>query len=637
MCGIAGIMRFTDGDVDAGRVRAMLTHLRHRGPDGEGVAEYERCALIHTRLSIIDLLSGTQPMKIPAAPGSGQRTSEGRGELCLVFNGEIYNHRALRALLEARGHRFTSDHSDTEVLLYGYREWGTELPKHLHGMFAFAIWDAVRGALFLARDRVGKKPLYFRRSASEISFASLIATLVQGAPRDERPTINGYAMLRLLRLGYTGRRSLLNGIEEVPAAHWMLVEADGGIRQQRYWQPPPISRTSTSLGAVSATREVIAESVAERLEADVSLGCFLSGGIDSSVVAALAQQELNKRGGDALQTFSVAIPSFGYDESPHARAVAKHIGSNHRELTAQPGGDIIDDLRTLIALSGEPTADSSILPTYWLSQTTRQHVKAVLSGDGGDELFAGYDRYRAMRICQRHGWWLGAMPSFLLRSAEPRSMRTRMRRLIEAARRRDPAQRYQRMMQLFDEDAIRSLGYAFPDDADLGDARMPDWPDETDPVHAAMRWDLLNYLPHDLLRKVDRASMAVSLEVRCPLLGTAVCDLAGHLPHAVLMPGGRAKHLLRRVGADLLPRSIVQRPKRGFAIPIGQWFRDNLRRPLVEQLRCGALASLGFNEQTIGQLASDHFDGSADHGHRLFALLMLSLWAQWLTTSTAAA
>jgi len=281
--------------------------------------------------------------------------------------------------------------------------------------------------------------------------------------------------------------------------------------------------------------------------------------------------------------------------------------------------------------SGEPTADSSLLPTYWLSRVTRQHVKAAISGDGGDELFGGYDRYRAMRVLRSHQSWLRAVPSMIFEDRDPKSLRSKLRRLVQAAGASDPAEQYRRMVHLFSDEHLQRLGI----DSAGGPwpngevAALPDWPDEPNPVHAAMRWDLTHYLPFVLLRKVDRASMAVALEVRCPMLDTQVCDLAGHLPERVLMPGGQAKGLLRRLAAQLLPARIAQRSKQGFAVPIGAWLAGPQRDALHDHLLGGPLDSFGFDRNELQTMFRDHVEHRHDHTHRLFGLLQLALFAQW--------
>ncbi len=605
----------------------MLKHMRHRGPDGEGLDIQPKCGFAHARLSIIDLLSGEQPMHVPQA--------DEHGPLHLIFNGEIYNHRRLRKKLEKRGHVFRSNHSDTEVLLLGYRQWGEQLPKHLHGMFAFAIWDEDERRLFLCRDRVGKKPLYLKWSPDEreLIFASLVGTVVAGLPDADRAEVNTKALLNYLKLGYTFGSSMVEGIHELPAAHFMRIEADGEMQVRRYWRPPPISKTSTSLGVIDSLEEVLTEAVAGRLEADVPLGGFLSGGIDSSLVCAIAQQQLKERGGDALNTYSVAMPDVDYDESEHAATVSRRLGTRHTVLETRVS-DSMADLEHLMQITGEPTADSSLLPTYWLCKAARPFCKVALSGDGGDELFGGYDRYRAMRLLQRHGGWLSRMPAAAFRSTVGRakSRRTRFARLALAARSGpEPSRRYRSMIHLFDEGEIEKLApdlYAAASQKPGGG--LPAWKDWNDVTHAAMRWDFEHYLPFELLRKVDRASMAVSLEVRCPLLDTQVCDLAGHLPTSVLMPGGKPKYLLRQLALKYLPQPIAARPKQGFAVPIDRWFRNELKQVCVDRIDADRLSGLGLNATEVRRYRDEHLAESADHGHRLFALLQLSLWATWL-------
>lgn len=646
MCGIAGIVRFTDKPVERPRLEAMLRHMQHRGPDGHGITAHPdpataRCMLAHARLSVIDLLSGEQPMHIPACDSSGP--------LHLVFNGEIYNHRDMRRKLEMRGHAFRSSHSDTEVLLYGYRQWGTMLPKHLHGMYAFAIYDQDDGSLFLCRDRTGKKPLYYRKGDDEIMFASLVATLVAGYPNGESVRVNQDSLLDYLHLGYTFQRSMIAGIDEVPAAHWMKIDRDGSVESQRYWRPPPISRHSTSLGAVDAVREVVTEGVVKRLESDVPLGCFLSGGLDSSVIAAIAQRHLSENGGEQLQTFSVAMPDIRYDESEYAREVAKHIGSNHTVLETHPG-DAIEDLEHLMRITGEPLGDSSLLSTYWLCRAAREHVTVAMSGAGGDELFGGYRRYRAIRILQQHRWWLSALPSILFRHTDITSKLSYMRRLVDAAKAgRAAPQWYESMIQIFNFRQLRAMGFeralderlqqrtALLDDADPRQPMLPgagvlgtDWPKEKDQVHAAMRWDLVHYLPFDLLRKLDRASMSVALEVRCPLLDTQVCDLAGHLPDRVLMPKGESKGLLKTFASTMLPDAIVHRRKQGFAVPMDGWLRNELRGQLGDHLFDNRLAAMGIEMKPVRAMYDQHMAGKFDHSHRLFTLLQLAIFARHL-------
>jgi len=489
MCGIAGILRYDDALIDRDELQRMATWLTHRGPDDANTHVHGRCGLAHTRLSIIDLSDGVQPMHAPAH-GS-------HGPLTVIFNGEIYNHRKLRHDLSGRGHVFTTNHSDTEVLLHGYRQWGRDLPSKLSGMFAFAIWNEDEQTLFLARDRVGKKPLFYSDDGVKLTFASEIGPIV-ASMRDRQ--VNHSALNRYLRFGYCGYESLAAGVMELAPAHWMEIAAGRRTKSEQYWSAASAAESSDG----DSIEQVLQQAVSSRLEADVPLGCFLSGGIDSSLVAALAQQSLKQQGNDTLKTFSVRMPVSSYDESEAAAAVARHISSEHVQLEASADADIIDDLVRMTSVYGEPTADSSILPTFWLSRATRPHVKAVLSGDGGDELFGGYDRYRALRILAQHRWWVKCLPTWLLRSTNPKSKRARLRRLAQSAQHATPPDQYQSMIHLFTDKQIEQLLLYERSNEKITVADK--WPDEADNRRAAMQWDFAHYLPMEVLRKVDRAS-----------------------------------------------------------------------------------------------------------------------------------
>ncbi len=614
MCGLAGILRFDDRPVAPERLEAMGRHLLPRGPDGTGRSGAGRCGLVHTRLAVVDPDTGAQPMSRPA---------EGpHAPVTVVFNGEIYNHHELRRELEGHGHVFHSHHSDTEVLLHGYRQWGQALPERLRGMFAAAVWDERTGALWLFRDRMGQKPLYIWRDGRRVVFASLIGALLEGL--DRTPSIDPAALGRFLTLGYTGRRGLLQGVEEVPPAHSLRIGPDATERR-RYWRPPSPA-TPPAASAADACEAALRSAVRARLEADVPLGCFLSGGVDSALVAAIAQEEAD----EPIRTFSVSMPDARYDEGPAARRTADALGTDHHELSAEPATEA--DLQRMTATLGEPFADSSILPTYWLSRATRRHVTAVLSGDGGDELFGGYERYRGLRLLQRHGGWLRHVPSRWIPVTDPKRLPAKLRRLFHASAEATPSRRYLDLVRLFPPDQLKALGV----DGDMAD--MPDWPDEADPVEAARQWDRDHYLPQDLLRKVDRASMAVGLEVRCPLLDASVVELAAALPLSVLMPRGRRKGLLREVASRRLPPEVIRRPKAGFAVPVGRWLATHLRPALDRALlETEELRTLGFRPDGLRALIEQHARGRGDHTHRLFALLSLAMWLRWLRDPEPAA
>jgi len=605
MCGIGGILRFDGEPVDRDRLKLMLGPLGCRGPDGFGLHSDNPCGLAHTRLAVLDAPGGVQPMVLDADGG----------QLAVVFNGEIYNHRALREELAAAGHRFMSDHSDTEVLLHGYRQWGDALPTRLEGMFAFAVWDAAGERLLLARDRTGKKPLFFHHADHRFTFGSTIAALI--APYRSLPPIDGAALGEYLTFGYTRNRSLLTNIEELPPGHWSVIEPTTVQTTDRYWSPPEVARGDDPADFTT----LLTDAVHRRLDADVPLGCFLSGGIDSSIIAALAHAQM-QRDGQRLKTFSVSMPDAKYDEGPWAQRVAGHLGTEHHALTAEPR--VEDDLRMLVASMGEPLADSSLLPTYWVSKAARQHVTVALSGDGGDELFGGYERYRAMRLIADYGRWLAKTPVSLFPRGEQKSPFVRLRRLVEAAKRSGAATQYQSIVELFTHEQLRKLGPA-------RHASIEDWPTCDDAAEGARRWDLRAYLPGDLLRKVDRASMAVALEVRCPLLDTSVVEAALRTPAAALMPGGQPKGALRAIARKWLPREVVDRPKMGFAVPIGKWFSGDLQSMLRRHLLdASELGDVGCDRGAIESLIDEHAAGRIDHTHRLFALLSLSMWLQWL-------
>ncbi|MDH3584343.1 MAG: asparagine synthase (glutamine-hydrolyzing), partial [Phycisphaerae bacterium] len=590
-----------------------------RGPDGQAIALAKPFGAVHTHLKIIDPDGGRQPMKL-----AGNQSAD---KLVVVFNGEIYNHRDLRRQLSQRGHKFRSDHSDTEVLLHGYREWGSQLPHHLEGMFALGLWDGAQQSLLLARDRTGKKPLFVYRDEGQFLFASTPAALLAGL--GSAPSVDRQSLLTYLTLGYTLERSLLDGVEELPAATWMEISVDGATRHESYWQFPH-EPASASLNSAAALRTLLIEAVERRLEADVPLGCFLSGGLDSSMVAALAQGKLSANG-RRLRTFNLAMSQPAYDESDWARQVARHLGTDHHTLRAK--GDVESDLYTLIASCGEPLGDSSILPTYWLSRAVREHVTVVLSGDGGDELFGGYERYIAMKILARHRWWLRAFGRNWFRRADPRSRRGRFRRLARAAAAPSAATRYASLVEIFGPGHLADLVGEEPP----WPPGLPDWPEGPRADESARRWDLQHYLPFDLLRKVDRASMAVGLEVRCPMLDTSLVEAASSLDLRKLCRGRQTKTLLRRLAQRLLPQSVIQRRKMGFAVPIGQEMRDQLR-PMLERnlLDHEGLVELGCRRDALENLIQEHAEGQQDHTHRLFSLLSLAIWQQWRLDSAAA-
>jgi asparagine synthase (glutamine-hydrolysing) len=622
MCGIGGILATDGAPIPDAWADAIDRRIAYRGPDGEGRfhdrVEHERdgarrvteVVLVHRRLSIIDHAGGGQPMVSPRG------RDEGEGLVAAVFNGCLYNHRELRKELEGLGRSFTSDHSDTEVLLHGYREWGEALDERLEGMYAAAIWDRGGARLVLLRDWFGEKPLYLARGAGGRSGVTAFASdarAVAGIDGSFAGRIDPSWLPAYLQLGYGWRGHTPyacdggDGPSPVVAAPLTVVERCDELMPTR----------PREAHAPGDFEDLLEGSVAARLEADVPLGCFLSGGVDSSLIAVFAQ-----RLRPDLATFSVRMPDPRYDESDHAERVAAHLGTSHRTLdcAARPA----EDLEHLVCTLGQPFGDSSILPTYWVSRAARTHVKVALSGDGGDELFFGYERYLAARHLVRHRRALRWLPAGWLARAHPTTRRHKLGRLGVMARDLDRCGLFA-MESLFScEQLAQLLGGPPP--------ALPRAEWGFDPMLDLRRADVCHYLPGDLLTKVDTASMAVALEVRAPFLDRSLARAALAAPTWQLAPGGRRKGLLREVARKHLPADAVDRRKMGFAIPIGEWFANDfggLRELLLDHLRSSdPFGPFHLERRAVDALVDEHLDGVRDHGQRLFALLTLAIWAR---------
>jgi asparagine synthase (glutamine-hydrolysing) len=673
MCGIAGATWTADGEpLSAETVARMTEAVAHRGPDDEGTyfspdpgKRPGRCerpgrsgvALGHRRLSIIDLAGGHQPL------------SNEDGTVWIVFNGEIYNFAELRGQLESRGHTFRT-HCDTETIVHLYEEHGTGCLEHLRGMFAFAIWDDRRKSLFLARDRLGQKPLVYREDRGRLLFASELKALLQvpGVPR----TLNRRAVDSFLTYQYVPYpECILDGFRKLPPAHFAVYE-NGTLTLARYWSPPfgieddeemrsvrdeefsthpssphpliPLSAASATQPQTpeqwrTALRETLTEAVRLRLRSDVPLGAFLSGGIDSTIITGLMQQ----LSATPVHTFSIGFPVKEFDESAFAKETAAFLGTDHHEFRVEPRA--LDILPKLIHHFDEPFADSSAIPTMYLAQMTRREVTVALSGDGGDELFAGYDRYRAVQLATRFDRLPGPLRSLLASpmwqkipaSVEQKSFRRRLKRFL-AALGEPPERRYltwvaifdaARRTQLYTEEFRESLHGHDPTDFLLqAYAECPDRDFTTRTTCA----DVLTYLPCDILTKVDIASMTYGLECRSPFLDHRVAELAAAMPLELKLRGKQGKRILRETFADLIPSSIARRPKMGFGVPLDHWFRNELRPLLHDTLLSERSLSRGyFRPETVRQLIDEHVTGRWDHSYRLWALLVLELWQQtWL-------
>lgn len=629
MCGIGGILRTDGKPIPEEWLDAIDARIAYRGPDGagrfrdrvtftdkQGRQRTVEVAFVHRRLSIIDHKDGHQPIV------SERGRNESEGLVAVVFNGCIYNHRELRKELETKGHRFVTDHSDTEVLIHGWREWGEELFEQIEGMYALAIWDHVRKTLTCARDAFGEKPLYSLHripgsalpDGNLLVFASSFDAIewIRGEFTTEA-TANEDWLLEYLRLAYMPRQpdNAWRPEEDAPCAY-TIFEPQVGLPCEHRAGLHFANEHQASLDFPS----LIEQAIARRLDADVPLGCFLSGGVDSSLIAHFA-----KKHKPDLMTFTVRMPDARYDESMHAQQVAQHLGTDHRTLDVAMSP--ADDLVRLIGLLGQPFGDSSILPTYWVSKAARQHVKVAMAGDGGDELFIGYERYLAARRLQRHWRWLKSLPDAALHRAHPKSRFNKAGRLIEMAR-DYPTLGIAAMESIFRVDEIEDLT-GLPVSGGIPDS-------QGDALEALRDFDLSHYLPNDLLRKTDTASMACGLEVRCPFLDRDLASAVLAMPVDELIPNGERKGLLRRIARKYLPKECVDRPKMGFAIPIGEWFRNDfggMKTLLLDHLNSAEpFGPIQLNRKAVQRFIDEHLSAKRDHGQRLFTLLTLSIWAR---------
>jgi asparagine synthase (glutamine-hydrolysing) len=633
MCGICGAAWTDPGRALAGPdLDRMVARLVHRGPDDSGTYRDAHAALGFRRLSIVDLAGGHQPL------------SNEDGTVWTVFNGEIYNFPALRHRLEAKGHTLRSS-GDTEVLVHLYEDEGPKLFRLLRGMYALAIWDAPRRTLVLGRDRLGQKPLVYRVDGSRITFASELKSLL-ALPDSEVPRkVDPLALDRYLTYGYIPHpRTILDGVYKLPPAH-VAVWHEGKLTLERYWEPDWNAEADRAPEEdVEALRETLADAVREQMVADVPLGAFLSGGIDSTVIVGLMQKASDR----PVKTFSIGFADPAFDESRFARLAADRLGTEHHAFVVEPKA--WETLPALARQFDEPFADSSALPTWHVARETRQHVTVALTGDAGDELFAGYDRYRALALAEvfdrlpsgPRGWLGGPVARALPASARAKTRLRKVRRWLEGIGEPFEA-RYLKWVGLFDEpgraalyadgflDTLASAGSRNPSEADPASvlARALSAAPKRDSVTRAMVADLLTYLPGDLLAKVDLSSMAHSLECRGPFLDHRVVELALAMPlrRKLRLRRGRSKVVLKQAFADLLPPAIASRPKMGFGVPIDRWFRGELKDELRSVLLDPVSLDRGlFRPEEIATLIDDHVQGRRDHAYRLWALLMLELW-----------
>ncbi len=676
MCGIAGVLRIHEPSsgpppphpeaIPEAWLDVLDDSIKHRGPDGQGRFRDRAVradgtvvdvALVHRRLSIIDHAGGHQPMvhdgerlrpDLTYQPGETPKTASeiepDKPLVAVVFNGCIYNHRELRRELEAVGHRFETDHSDTEVLVHGWRAWGLYMQDQLDGMYALLAWDRMTGQLGWGRDLAGEKPLeelwpFDGTSQSHIKEIAFCSSPAGPINLDLASKPWSESICEFITRGCDDSACVVAAGHSRPG-EWEVrprsplrgakPRKHGTVPHRRYQLPTRGERHPSQFREDSPSNKALIErAITSRLEADVPIGVFLSGGIDSGLIAAIAKQHRPD-----IEAFTVRMPEASYDESADAAETAKAIGIDHTILDCEPRP--AEHLVHLIHQLGLPFGDSSLLPTYWVSKAAREHVKVALSGDGADELFGGYRRHTINQVLTKYRRLLGLIPDRLLDRRTPGTRSEYLARLAVAARHEG----YTELLAIFQTPDLRRLIPSIEGEPIETDRFRK----EDDPL----RHDFEHYLPDDLLRKTDTASMAVGLEVRAPFLARELVEAALRTPLTVLMPGGERKGLLKQVARKYLPDHIVDRPKRGFAIPIGDWFRSDyggMRSLLYDHLEsadpfpglaeAGVEINMGFVEQMLsehdaaGEKSINPWHGR-DHSQRLYMLLVLSIWSRWL-------
>ena len=641
MCGIGGFLWTGRGQVPFDSERSlwrMIGTLRHRGPDDQGVWHDGLCGLAHARLSIIDLSpAGHQPMSCPD------------GRVWISYNGEIYNFIELRAELEAKGYLFRS-RSDTEVIIYGYLAWGERVFSRLRGMFAIALWDKAERKLLLARDRFGKKPLYYTHPRNLLLFGSEIKALLTWPELDRAP--DHVAIDQYLTLQYVpAPRTAFASVRKLPPAHYLVANqtADGWRIGEpvEFWRlPPPTAATNRTRPADLAVElvERLTEAVKLRMISDVPLGAFLSGGVDSSAVVAL----MSRSGSGPVKTFSIGFPNKEYDETRYARMVAERYGTDHEEMIVEP--DAIAVIPQLVWHYGEPFADPSAVPTYYVSQMTRRKVTVALNGDGGDEAFMGYGRYDTCRRISPFDWMPQGLRQIAMagvRRLPPTIHRRYGNRLsafadLIAGADQRASQRYAFTICYF-MDFQKQQGYTDAMSEFLSGSALDllePYFDAAPTLVSGANWaDIHTYLPDDLMVKVDVASMAHGLEARSPLLDHVLMEWAMTIPESVKMAGGVTKALFKKAMEPYLPRELLYRPKMGFGCPVDHWLRAELKDMAYDVLLSDSATQRGiFRKDYVKQLLDEHVSGQNSHHTRLWALLMLELWFRmWIDQPAEAA
>jgi asparagine synthase (glutamine-hydrolysing) len=621
MCGICGVVysnpRFVDEDV----LKQMCRILYHRGPDDEGYYRDKRVGLGVRRLSIIDLSTGRQPL------------SNEEGTLWIVFNGEIYNYRQLRTQLEQRGHLFSTQ-TDTEVIVHAYEEYGEGCLEHFNGMFSFAIWDTINQRLFLARDRLGIKPMFYWSSGHQLIFGSELKAVLQhpDVPRE----INLPALDQFLTLEYIpAPTTIFKGINKLLPGHFLVFQA-GQLNLKQYWEIPFREAPTNEAVCVEILTELINEAIQSHLVSDVPVGAFLSGGIDSSTIVAF----MNEATTEPVLTFSVGFEDKTYNELSYARAVATAFETHHHEEVLIP--DLITLVERLVCQFDEPFADFSIFPTFLVSEMAKRHVTVVLSGDGGDELFAGYEAYIAQRLDRLYRLVplrlrQEILPALIGRmSPQPgkKGLINKAKRFIEGGALPSSLQhtRWMTFINNKDKQALYQPEFCSALNGFTAASIIENYfqrVSHMDSLAQQQYVDIKTYLADDILTKVDRMSMAASIEARVPLLDHRIVEFAMSLPPHLKLNRGQTKIILRKAMADRLPPEVLNKPKQGFSIPLKDWLRGPLRPLMMELLSVDTIRRRGyFESDCVSRWISEHLAGHANHSHRLWALMVLELWHQ---------
>jgi asparagine synthase (glutamine-hydrolysing) len=613
MCGIAGGVGPSAPSLQA--LEAQLTKLEHRGPDDRGTYVNQGISLGMCRLAIVEIAAGKQPFE------------SADGKIKIVFNGEIYNYRELREELVALGHEFIGA-SESEVIIAAYRQYGPDFPNHLAGMFAIALFDQANDALILVRDRVGKKPLWFsKRADGSILFASEVKALLAALPNR---TLRKGAVAEVMQFGYVNApNSAFTEVRQIPPAT-MAIWHHGDWSMRAYWQPDYETEIQISYqDALVETKNQIEAAVARRMISERPMGAFLSGGYDSTVVTAL----MAKLSSQTVKTYSIGFDHPQYNEAEYAKAVAKHLGTDHHQEIVKPDPALI--LQEIAASLDQPFADSSYIPTYLLAKYARQEVTVALGGDGGDEVFGGYDRYIAAPLMQRANYLLAiAKPIAAVLSKGGAVNERKLKRIISQLQAHPSlAARYATIMSLTQPTQIARLLKPEFNLAGANDVYINDFKRAgvRDSLHAMIRSDFERYLPGDLLVKADLATMANSLELRSPLLDHQVIEWANSLPAKYKVAGRESKHILKDIARTLVPAELIDRPKMGFAIPRADWLRNELRQVTHDLLTDEVARSRGwFDQHEIHKILSEHQSGQ-DLDSIIWPALCLELWARnWL-------